>query len=220
MGLILTTETQRAVHRYRLGFTVVELLLVAVVLGILVAVTVVAYRGMQNQANDLKRRDDIKTVEAALEYYATHHDGLYPATTANAVANWKTVDVRTDSNCFNGSSQTDWVPELEYLSQSTPNTGWLAGVDGSSGCYLYASNGTHYVLSFWNMLATPQADSSLYRRLGFRTFQTSTSTQFYSCNHNVTGGANGAYDAAKDYYKHSYTISNITDCDETPPPGA
>lgn len=183
-------------------------------------IAVLSYRSTQNQAHDLKRRDEIKAVEADLEYYAIHHDGLYPATTANTTANWKTIDVRTDSNCFNGSAQTDWVPNFESLPQSTPNTGSVAGVGGNSGCYLYASNGTHYVLSAWNMLSAPQTDKSLYRRLGFRTFQTPTSTQFYSCNDNVTGGANGAYDAANDYYKYSYTISNITDCDETPPPGA
>jgi hypothetical protein len=93
-------------------------------------------------------------------------------------------------------------------------------VGGNAGCYLYASNGAQYVLSAWNMLSSPQSDKPLYRRLGFRAFQTSTSTQFYTCNDNVIGGANGGYDITSDYYKHSYTLSNITDCDETPPPGA
>jgi hypothetical protein len=87
------------------------------------------------------------------------------------------------------------------------------------GCYLYASNGSQYVISAWNVSPVPQT-STLYRRLGFRAFQSDSSTQFYTCNDNVVGGANSGYDADKDYYKHSYTISNITSCDETPPPGA
>jgi prepilin-type N-terminal cleavage/methylation domain-containing protein len=216
----MTQPTPTDQHRQR-GFTIVELLIAIVVIGILAGIVIVSYSGVQLQAQNLRRKDNLKAVEAQLEEYALHNGGVYPATTANTAANWKTVDVRTDANCFNGSSQADWIPGLDSLPQSTPNTGSASGVNGNSGCYLYASNGTQYVLSAWNMLASPQTDSSLYRRLGFRSFQTSTSTQFYSCNDNVIGGANGnSYDITQDYYKHSYTISNITDCDETPPSGA
>lgn len=203
------------------GFTIVELIIVIVVIAILAAMTIVAYNGMQQRAQNVRRLDDIDKIASSLALYAKNNNGLYPATTNNTTANWKTIDVRTDSNCFNGSSQTDWVPGVDSLPQSTPNTGSSAGVNGNSGCYLYASNGIDYVLSAWNMLATPTTTAPYYRRLGFRSFQTSTSTQFYTCNDNVTGGANGgSYDITRDYYKHSYTLSNITNCDETPPPGA
>jgi prepilin-type N-terminal cleavage/methylation domain-containing protein len=203
------------------AFTVVELLLVIAVIGILASILIVSYNGVQQQAQNVRRLNDIDTVSSALALYAKEHDGSYPATTSNTMANWKSVDVRTDSNCFNGSAQTDWIPGVDSLPQSVPNTGSLTGVNGSSGCYLYASNGTDYVLSAWNMLANPTTTAPYYRRLGFRSFQTPTSTQFYTCNDNVTGGTNGStYDITQDYYKHSYTISNITSCDETPPPGA
>ncbi|MBC7943081.1 type II secretion system protein [Candidatus Saccharibacteria bacterium] len=203
------------------GFTIVELVLVITVLGILAIIGVISYNGIQLRAHNLARQDDLITVETQLEYYAIRNEGVYPATTNNPVANWKTIDVRTDSNCFNGSAQVDWVPGFTSLPQSVPNINSATGVDGNSGCYLYASNGTHYVLSAWNMLSVPQTTFPFYRRLGFRQFQTSTSTQFYSCNSDVIGGANGSsYDITQDYYKHSFTISNITDCDETPPSGA
>lgn len=215
------TKPLQADQKRRPGFTIVELLIVIIVIGILAGISLVAYNGVQLRAQNVRRQDDIKSIEAELESYAIHNDGTYPATTANSTANWKTIDVRTDANCFNGSAQTDWIPGLTSLPQSFPNTGSATGVNGNPGCYLYASDGTQYVLSAWNMLAAPQTDSAFYRRLGFRSFQTSTSTQFYSCNANVIGGANGSsYDITQDYYKHSYTISNITDCDETPPPGA
>jgi general secretion pathway protein G len=203
------------------GFTIVELLIAIVIIGILALITVIAYNGVQQRAQNQRKQEDIKNVEALLENYATQHGGTYPATTANTVANWKSVDVRTDANCFNGSQQIDWVPGFTGLPQSLPNTGASAGVDGKSGCYLYASNGAQYVLSAWNMLSVPSTDAPLYRRLGFREFQTSTSTQFYTCNSNVIGGVSGgSYGAKNDYYKHSYTLSNIDDCDETPPTGA
>jgi general secretion pathway protein G len=203
------------------GFTVIELIIVIVVIGILAAIVIVSYNGIQQRAQDVGRLNDLDNVASLLALYAKDHNGLYPATTNNTTANWKTVDVRTDSNCFNGSSQADWIPGIDSLPQSSPNTGSSVGVNGNSGCYLYASNGTEYVLSAWNMLSTPKTAAPYYRRLGFRSFQTATSTQFYTCNDNVIGGANGnKYDSTQDYYKHSYTLSNITSCDETPPAGA
>lgn len=199
------------------GFTIVELLIVIVVIGILAAIVIVAYNGIQQKAHNARRQSDIKLVQKYIEAYNALY-GAYPATTSNPSSNWKTIDVRTDDNCFNGSSQPDWIPGItETLPQSDPNYG--TGVDGIVGCYLYASNGVEYVLSAWNMVSQPQT-SVMYRRLGFREFQTSSSTQFYTCNSNPVGGASGGYSSADDYYKHSYTISNITTCNETPPAGA
>lgn len=200
------------------GFTIVELLLVIVVVAILAAIVIVAYKGVQERAQNATRKTDISNLQKILENYKVFN-GSYPATTALSPANWHSTDVRTDSNCFNGTKNKDWVPGItSTLPQSTPNPG--GGVDGTGGCYLYASDGVSYILSAWNMINTPQT-STLYRRQGFREFQTSTSTQFYTCNSNTIGGVTGgSYDSAKDYYKHSYTLTNITNCDETPPSGA
>lgn len=199
------------------AFTIVEIIIVISVLGILVTIGAVAYINTSLRIRTATAQSDIKNVQEMVESYkAKYHE--YPKTTDASQANWKTIDVNTDDTCFNGSSQPDWVPGLdESLPQSGGNT--RGGVDGKGGCYLYASDGIHYVISAWNMLSTPQT-GDMYRRLGFREFQTDTSTQFYTCNDNVVGGANGGYDINKDYYKHSYTVSNITDCNETPPPGA
>lgn len=203
--------------RSRQGFTIVELLLVIAVIAILAAIVTVAYRGIQDRARNAKRETDLSNLQKIIETYKIQN-GAYPQTTAQSPANWHSVDVRTDSNCFNGSQNTDWIPGINTLPQSTPNPG--GGVDGTGGCYLYASNGVQYILSAWNMVDTPQT-SKLYRRQGFREFQTSNSTQFYTCNVNNIGGVSGGtYTIAQDYYKHSYTITNITGCDETPPAGA
>lgn len=200
------------------GFTIVELLIVIVVIAILAAIVIIVYNGVQERAKSSRRQADIANVVTLIENYNVEH-GEYPKTTDQSQANWKSVDVRTDSNCFNGSKQSDWVPDITaVLPQSDGDT--TGGVGGVGGCYLYASDGKSYVLSAWNMVDIPQT-SAKYRRLGFREFQTSTSTQFYTCNNSVIGGVSGgSYSATNDYYKHSYTVSNIGDCDETPPPGA
>ncbi|HJP81311.1 MAG TPA: prepilin-type N-terminal cleavage/methylation domain-containing protein [Candidatus Saccharimonadales bacterium] len=199
------------------GFTLVELLVVIAVIAVLASIVIVAYNGISMRARNVRIQSDIEGVQKLIETYRVTH-GSYPQTTTNTQANWRAADVYSDSDCSNGSQSPDWVPGLE---QTLPQSGTSkhVGADGKTGCYLYVSDGREYVLSAWNMLGTPQT-STLYRRLGFREFQTDTSTQFYTCNSNPVGGATGGYDITKDYYKHSYTVSNITNCDETPPPGA
>lgn len=199
------------------GFTIVELLIVITVIAILAAITIVAYNGVQERAQNVRRLSDIKSVQRVIEVYQTEH-GTYPQTTTNPKANWRAADVLTDDDCSNGSSTANWIPAV---AEKLPQSGAVKpiGADGKTGCYLYVSDGKEYVLSAWNMLDAPQT-ATLYRRLGFREFQTDTSTQFYTCNSNTVGGVAGGYDITKDYYKHSYTVSNITDCNETPPPGA
>ena len=59
------------------GFTIVELLIVIVVIGILAAITIVAYNGIQARANDARRDSDIKQLKTALAIYKSD-TGLYP----------------------------------------------------------------------------------------------------------------------------------------------
>jgi general secretion pathway protein G len=59
------------------GFTIVELLIVVVVIGILAAIVIVAYNGIQATARDNIRKSDLKNLATAIEaYYATN--GNYP----------------------------------------------------------------------------------------------------------------------------------------------
>lgn len=51
------------------GFTIVELLIVIVVIGILAAITVVAFNGVQQQARDTIRKNDLALIRDALNLY-------------------------------------------------------------------------------------------------------------------------------------------------------
>lgn len=59
------------------AFTIVELLIVIVVIGILAAITIVAYNGVQSRARDAERQTEMKTIEKALEMYNADNGG-YP----------------------------------------------------------------------------------------------------------------------------------------------
>jgi prepilin-type N-terminal cleavage/methylation domain-containing protein len=68
------------------GFTIVELLIVIVVIGILSTITVVAYNGVQQRTRDSVRHADAKAIIKALELYKVDF-GTYPPTSASPTAN-------------------------------------------------------------------------------------------------------------------------------------
>lgn len=59
------------------GFTIVELLIVIVVIGILATIVIIAYNGIQNRANDVAIQSDLSNADTLLALsYAT--SGAYP----------------------------------------------------------------------------------------------------------------------------------------------
>ena len=67
------------------GFTIVELLIVIVIIGILAAIVIVAYNGITQRGRDSQRLSDMKSIEKALELYHADNGG-YP-TCNNTVYN-------------------------------------------------------------------------------------------------------------------------------------
>lgn len=64
------------------GFTIVELLIVIVVIGILAAITIAAYSGIQNRANDGAIRSDLANAAKKFEIYKIDY-GMYPQTSTD-----------------------------------------------------------------------------------------------------------------------------------------
>lgn len=86
------------------GFTIVELLIVIVVIGILAAITIVAFNGVQQRANNTKRISAAKDWQKLIQAY-TAQNGAYPASTiSNHVClgtGYPTdFDANADEDCF------------------------------------------------------------------------------------------------------------------------
>jgi type II secretion system protein G len=81
--------------RFNGGFTIVELLIVIVVIGILAAITIVAYNGVQGRARDTQRISDLKSIVKALEIYKIN-TGAYP--TPISTPNASSWEVSTDGS--------------------------------------------------------------------------------------------------------------------------
>jgi type II secretion system protein G len=91
------------------GFTIVELLIVIVVIGILAALVIVTYNGIQQKARDTERKTDVKAIQGHLEAYWADN-AKYP-TLANAndatfrTTNFKGLDPASFADPKNSSSQ-------------------------------------------------------------------------------------------------------------------
>lgn len=81
MGIKLYTAKSK-------GFTIVELLIVIVVIGILAAITIVSYNGVTAQAKVSAAKASLNTISKKLELYRINN-GSFP--TANDNATWKSL---------------------------------------------------------------------------------------------------------------------------------
>jgi len=66
-------------HMKENGFTIVELLIVIVVIGILASISIVAYNGVQSRANDSVLKSDLSNFGKKMEIAASENNGTYVA---------------------------------------------------------------------------------------------------------------------------------------------
>ncbi len=100
------------------GFTIVELLIVIVVIGILAALVIVTFSGIQQKARDTERQTDIKALHSQLEAYYAQNGAGYPVLADLNTAAWRTTNMKG----------------LDEAALCDPNT----TEDSQSGCALVA----------------------------------------------------------------------------------
>ena len=122
------------------GFTIVELLIVIVVIGILAAIIIVAYIGVTNKANQAAAKGNAEGVQKVAEAYNADN-GSY-ASMANL-------------NSYNGSSK---LPSGVSLISATALT--ASNKDGKTIVYLPNAGGTGACIGYWD--ATTSAAVFVY----------------------------------------------------------
>jgi len=113
------------------GFTIVELLIVIVVIGILAAITIVSFNGVTAKATYSKSQQDLSSIHKALLLYKAEN-GKWPATTSSTWMGW---DQATGDDFIPGLSPK-YIAKIPQLDTSLD----------SNDSYLYLSNGDNYQL--------------------------------------------------------------------------
>lgn len=122
------------------GFTIVELLIVIVVIGILALLVITTYSGIQAKARNAKRQTDIQAIQTQLEAFFSEN-GYYPSfanldSSTWVASNLKSLDTNALIDPSSGSSSatlqdtattTGTLPTKVYQYHPTQS-------DGSTAC--------------------------------------------------------------------------------------
>jgi len=118
------------------GFTIVELLIVIVVIGILAALVITTFSGIQQKARDTKRQTDLRAQYSMLEAFYAQNGGGYPVLVDLNTAAWRTTNMKgLDPSALcdpSASSQTGCVDVSAPASKSYSYQTWAA--DGTTAC--------------------------------------------------------------------------------------
>jgi prepilin-type N-terminal cleavage/methylation domain-containing protein len=89
------------------GFTIIELLIVIVVIGVLAAITIVAFNGIQNRANDSAVISDLGSIKKKIEAYKFDNGELYPNGSSGGNSSLAPLEFKATKSAYATSPTTE-----------------------------------------------------------------------------------------------------------------
>jgi len=116
------------------AFTIVELLIVIVVIGILAAITIVGYGAVTNNATDVSVKSDLQKIDDAFKQYSLDNGGTYPDT----IAELATLNLKLNKDSyFTGNKANVYIctnpTDTEYAAIAMAKSGKRFMVKSESG---------------------------------------------------------------------------------------
>lgn len=133
------------------GFTLVEILIVVIILGILAAIVIPQFTNASTQAKGSSVSSTLQTIRSQIELFKIQHGDIPPQTTG--MASWVVMVNKSDTTeTGNVATTPTGTANGPYLQQSPINplnnksgTSSGAAADTNSGWY-YSATGTSYTI--------------------------------------------------------------------------
>ena len=115
------------------GFTLVELLVVMLILGLLAAIAIPAFFNQRTKAQDASAKTTAKTAQTALETYSTDNNGSYASATRASLKNIEPTlsSASTGNNAISTLTTTSNSYTITVTSASGNTFSIVRATDGS-----------------------------------------------------------------------------------------
>ena len=135
----------RKINNKQSGFTIIELLIVIVVIGILAGLVLTTFNGIQQKARDTERQTDIKAIHAQVEAFWAQK-GYYPSLTdlnnRTATTGFVAVNLKgLDAGAFEDPKASGTAP-IDLLVASTTANRYVYAVTNTAGTTCEADDTT------------------------------------------------------------------------------
>jgi type IV pilus assembly protein PilA len=130
--------------RSQKGFTLIELMIVVVIIGILAAIAIPNFIAMQNRAKEGSTKANMHTLQLAAEDYGVQNDGVYAATMdATHIANLLPGAGASFKNPFTGTtgSGAAWENRATFAAPASATSGIASYADSATTNYNIKGHG-------------------------------------------------------------------------------
>jgi len=148
------------------GFTIVELLIVIVVIGILALLVITTFSGIQQKGRDTKRQTDIKALHGMLEAFYAQNGGGYPVLADVNNASWRTTNMKgLDPSALcdpSNSNQTNC--ELAATPSSGSNARYGYATTDAAGAACTGTAGTNATCDKYTLTANLEGNPGTFSK--------------------------------------------------------